>query len=120
MANILAVDDSRSLRRMLKLTLEQAGHSVTDAEDGEAGLAAARRAGFDLVLLDVNMPVMDGISLAAHLRQLPEHASTPILMLTTESSREKKQQGKEAGANGWIVKPFSPEKLLNVVNLFID
>lgn len=119
MASILAVDDSRSLRRMLKMTLEEAGHTVTEAEDGASGVAKARQQAFDLVLLDVNMPVMDGITVASRLRKLPEYASTPILMLTTESSAEKKKLGKEAGATGWIVKPFSPDKLVNVVNMLM-
>ncbi len=115
MANILAVDDSASLRQMVAFTLKSAGHNVTEAADGQQGLNAARTTQFDLVITDVNMPVMDGISLIRELRGLPNYKGTPLLMLTTESAADKKQLGKNAGATGWIVKPFNPDKLLSVI-----
>lgn len=116
MANILAVDDSASLRQMVAFTLKSAGHNVTEAADGQQGLNSAQSQNFDLVITDVNMPVMDGITLIRELRQLPAYKGTPLLMLTTESAADKKQQGKEAGATGWIVKPFNPDKLLSVIS----
>ena len=115
MATILAVDDSASLRQMVSFTLKSKGHEVVEAVDGEDGLNAARKQDFDLVITDVNMPKMDGISLIRQLRSLPAYRTTPLLMLTTESGDDKKQQGKSAGATGWLVKPFNPEKLLSVV-----
>jgi two-component system chemotaxis response regulator CheY len=114
-AKILAVDDSTSLRQMVAFTLKQAGHEVLEASDGRDALQKARGGRVDLVLSDVNMPGMDGISLVKELRMLPSYKFTPILMLTTESSPEKKQEGKSAGATGWIVKPFSPDQLLATV-----
>jgi len=115
MANILAVDDSASLRQMVAFTLKSAGYNVTEAADGQQGLNSARTTQFDLVITDVNMPVMDGITLIRELRRLPNYKGTPLLMLTTESAADKKQQGKDAGATGWIVKPFNPDKLLSVI-----
>ncbi|OOG24245.1 response regulator [Thioalkalivibrio denitrificans] len=115
MAKILAVDDSTSLRQMVVFTLKEAGHDVLEATDGRDALTKAKGGGVDLVLSDVNMPGMDGISLVRELRSLPSYKFTPILMLTTESSPEKKQEGKAAGATGWIVKPFSPDQLLSTV-----
>jgi two-component system, chemotaxis family, chemotaxis protein CheY len=112
MAKVLAVDDSASMRQMVNLTLTGAGHEVVHASDGIEALEYARANGVDLVLTDVNMPRMDGITLVRELRQLPDYRHTPMLMLTTESSTEKKMQGKAAGATGWIVKPFNPEQLL--------
>ncbi|MCG8380744.1 MAG: response regulator [Gammaproteobacteria bacterium] len=115
MANILAVDDSASLRQMVAFTLKSQGHNVTEAADGQQGLNAAKSTKFDLVVTDVNMPIMDGISMIRELRKLPNYRGTPLLMLTTESGVDKKQEGKAAGATGWIVKPFNPDKLLGVV-----
>ncbi|WP_438971106.1 response regulator [Methylophaga sp.] len=115
MANILAVDDSASMRQMVAFTLKGAGHDVTDAEDGKQALDIARKQSFDLVLTDVNMPVMDGLSLTRELRQLQPYRFTPILVLTTEAGPEKKQEGRAAGATGWLVKPFNPEQLLATV-----
>lgn len=116
MAKILAVDDSASMRQMVAFTLKGAGHDVVDAVDGVDALSKAKGATFDLVISDVNMPNMDGISLIKELRGLPEFKFTPMLMLTTESAGDKKQQGKAAGATGWIVKPFNPDQLLATVN----
>jgi two-component system chemotaxis response regulator CheY len=115
MANILAVDDSASMRQMVAFTLKGAGHQVTEAADGQQALNLAKAGKFDLVLSDVNMPNMDGITLARELRALPNFKFTPILMLTTESGLNKKQEGKAAGATGWIVKPFNPEQLLATI-----
>lgn len=116
MATILAVDDSASMRQMVAHTLKQAGHDVQEAADGQKALTAARSKAFNLVISDVNMPVMDGIALIKELRTLPSYKFTPILMLTTEAGADKKQEGKAAGATGWIVKPFNPDQLLSVVN----
>lgn len=112
---ILAVDDSGSLRQMLGFTLRSGGYQVTDAVDGVDGLQKAQASPFDLVLTDQNMPNMDGLTLIRRLRAEPAYRSVPILMLTTESSAEMKAKGREAGANGWMVKPFDPNKLLEVV-----
>lgn len=113
--SILAVDDSASMRQMVSFTLKGAGYDVVEAGDGVEALTIAKGKSVNLVITDVNMPNMDGISLIKELRALPSYKFTPLLMLTTESSTEKKQQGKAAGATGWIVKPFNPEQLLNTV-----
>ena len=115
MANILAVDDSASIRQMVAFTLKGAGHTVLDAGDGQRALDLVRKQSFDLVLTDVNMPKMDGLAFVRELRQLPAHRFTPVLILTTESSQEKKHQGRKAGATGWLVKPFNPDQLLSTV-----
>lgn len=115
MAHILAVDDSASMRQMVVFTLRGAGFEVTEAADGEQALNLAKTKQFNLVLTDVNMPKMDGITLTRNLRGLPNYKFTPILTLTTESSTEKKMEGKAAGATGWIVKPFNPDQLLATV-----
>ena len=100
---------------MVSYTLQGEGHTVVQAQDGVDGLQAAKSQTFDLVITDVNMPNMDGISLIKELRSLPAYRNTPMLMLTTESGDEKKQEGKAAGATGWIVKPFNPDKLTSVI-----
>ncbi|RYE97966.1 MAG: response regulator [Oxalobacteraceae bacterium] len=112
---ILAVDDSGSLRQMLVFTLKAAGYQVVEAVDGRDGLDKAKQKQFDLVLTDQNMPNMDGLTLIRSLRALPAYARTPILMLTTESSDEMKSKGRTAGATGWLVKPFDPNRLTEVV-----
>jgi two-component system chemotaxis response regulator CheY len=109
---ILAVDDSASMRQLIAVTLREAGYDVVEAADGAEALEYARKHRVDLVLADVNMPNMDGIMLIAHLRTLPAYRLTPLLLLTTESSQERKQQGKQAGATGWMLKPFKPTQLL--------
>ncbi len=116
---ILAVDDSGSLRQMLAFSLRSGGYQVIDAVDGVDGLAKAKANRIDLVLTDQNMPNMDGLTLIKSLRALPEFRAVPILMLTTESSAEMKSLGREAGANGWLVKPFDPNRLLEVVGKLI-
>ena len=115
MANILAVDDSASMRQMVAFTLKGAGYNVVEAVDGLDALNKAKAQTFDCVVTDVNMPNKDGISLIKDLRALPNYKYTPLLMLTTESGMDKKQQGKEAGATGWIVKPFNPDQLLKTI-----
>jgi two-component system chemotaxis response regulator CheY len=112
---ILAVDDSATMRQLLKMTLSRSGYEVVEAEDGAKALQKASAAIFDLVLSDINMPVMTGIELLRSLRKLAQYKFTPIVLVTTESQPEKKQEGKAAGATGWIVKPFEPEQLLAVV-----
>ena len=112
MARILVVDDSASMRQMVAFTLKGAGNEVVEKSDGVEALACAKSASFDLVITDVNMPNMDGITLTKELRALPNYRFTPILTLTTESSAEKKMAGKQAGATGWLVKPFNPDQLL--------
>ena len=115
MANILAADDSASMRQMVSYTLTNAGHTVVSAIDGQDALDRAKEQKFDLVLTDVNMPLMDGITLTRELRALPAYRFVPILMLTTEAGQDRKLEGKAAGATGWIVKPFNPDQLIAVV-----
>lgn len=112
---ILAVDDSTSIRQMVAFTLKGAGYEVIEAADGQEGLEKAKSKTVNLVLTDQNMPKMDGLTLIKTLRGLLQYKTVPILMLTTESSDAMKAQGKAAGATGWLVKPFDPNKLLEVV-----
>jgi len=119
MASILVVDDSASLRNMVTFTLKQAGFDIVEAGNGQEALTKARGGKFDLILSDVNMPVMDGITFCTEVRKLPAFKFTPVLMLTTESSDEMKQKGKTAGATGWLVKPFNPDKLLSTIKRVI-
>ena len=120
MATILAVDDSASMRQMVSFTLKGAGYDVVEAVDGVDALNKAKSRKFDCVVTDVNMPNKDGIMLIKDLRALPDYKFIPMLMLTTESGIDKKQQGKEAGATGWIVKPFNPEQLLKTIKKVIS
>ncbi len=115
MASVLAVDDSASMRQMVAFTLKGAGYTVVEAVDGVDALNKAKMQKFDCVVTDVNMPNMDGITLIKELRALPNYKFVPMLMLTTESGMDKKQQGKAAGATGWIVKPFNPDQLLKTI-----
>lgn len=115
MTKILAVDDSASMRQMVSFTLKGAGYDVVEAADGKLALDQAQKQQFDLVLSDVNMPVMDGIALVKELRALSHYKFVPILMLTTESAGDKKMEGKQAGATGWLVKPFNPDQLLATI-----
>ncbi len=117
--HVLAVDDSASIRQMLTSTLKSAGYDVVEAVDGLDGLEKAKAYDVHLVLTDQNMPRMDGLTLIRSLREMPQYASTPILMLTTESSDAMKSQGRAAGATGWLVKPFDPQKLIEVVRKVI-
>ncbi len=112
---ILAVDDSASIRQMVSFTLKGAGYTVVEAVDGQDGLTKAKATPCNLILTDQNMPKMDGITLIKTLRGLPQYKTTPILVLTTETSDAMKTAGRAAGATGWLVKPFDPQKLLEVV-----
>ncbi len=112
---IMTVDDSASVRQMVGFTLRGAGYQVLEAVDGKDALAKLNGAAAHMVVTDLNMPNMDGISLIRALRANPTYRFIPIIMLTTESQAQKKQEGKAAGATGWIVKPFNPEQLLAVV-----
>jgi two-component system, chemotaxis family, chemotaxis protein CheY len=116
---ILAVDDSSSIRQMVSFVLSTAGYSVIEAEDGEDALTKAGGAEINMVITDLHMPRLDGIGLIHRLRAMASFKFTPIIMLTTESQEGKKLQGREAGATGWIVKPFKPEQLLAVVKKVI-
>ena len=115
MHSILAVDDSASMRQMVSFTLKNAGYNVVEAVDGQDALEKAGTRDFDLVLTDQNMPRLDGIGLTKKLRDNPQFKTTPILILTTESSDQMKQAGRSAGATGWLVKPFDPTKLIEVI-----
>ena len=116
MAKILAVDDMRSMRELVKSVLEKRGHEVHICEDGDAALRYARNQVVDLVISDINMPNRNGIELAGALRQLPDYARVPILMLTTEDAQDVKNRARAAGANGWIQKPFNPDRLIHAVD----
>lgn len=111
----LVVDDSTSMRQMVAFTLQQAGFQVIEGSDGQDALGKVSGKSVNLVVTDLNMPVMDGITLIKELRKIANFKFTPILMLTTESQDSKKQEGKSAGATGWLVKPFNPDQLLQVV-----
>ena len=112
---VLNVDDSSMVRKMVSMTLTGAGYDVTEAVDGQDGLTKAKSKQFDIVLTDQNMPNMDGLTLVKTLRGMPQYKSTPILMLTTESDDAKKAEGRAAGVNAWLVKPFDPQVLIGAV-----
>ena len=112
---VLIVDDSTSMRQMLSFTLKQAGFEVVEGSNGQEALGKLDAHKVDLIVTDLNMPVMDGITFIRNVRGKPAMKGTPVLMLTTESHDTMKQQGKAAGATGWIVKPFQPDKLLAVI-----
>lgn len=116
---ILAVDDSASIRQMVSFTLKGAGYEVIEAVDGQDALEKANTHEINLILTDINMPRMDGLKLLELLRALANYKTTPILMLTTESGDAIKQKGREAGATGWLVKPFDPNRLLEVIGKVI-
>ncbi len=116
---ILAVDDSVSIRQMVSHTLKDAGYDVETANDGRDALLKVNTTKFDVVISDVNMPNMGGFELVKALREKPQYKFIPILMLTTETSEDKKQQGKSVGATGWLVKPFNPETLLKTLKRVI-
>jgi two-component system chemotaxis response regulator CheY len=119
MKQILTVDDSASIRQMVSFTLTKAGFEVTEAVDGKDGLTKADQRKADLIITDLNMPNMDGIQMIAAIRKLPGYGFTPILMLTTESQAGKKDEGRKAGATGWIVKPFNADQLIAVVQKLV-
>ena len=115
MQSILAVDDSPSMRKMVAFTLTGAGYHVAEAVDGQDAYEKAQTHDIDLVLADQNMPRLDGIGLTRKLREHPKFKTVPILILTTESSDQMKQAGRAAGATGWLVKPFDPNRLIEVI-----
>jgi two-component system chemotaxis response regulator CheY len=112
---VLTIDDSRTMREMLNLALAQAGYRVIQAVDGVEGLEVLEAEGADVVITDINMPRMDGFGVIEGVRANPSHRATPILVLTTESDATKKERARKAGATGWIVKPFNPDKLIDAV-----
>lgn len=112
---IMTVDDSASVRQMVSFTLKNEGYDVSEAVDGLDAITKLENEPVDMVLTDLNMPNMDGIELIKKLRANPKFKFVPIIFLTTESQDEKKQEGKQAGATGWIVKPFKPEQLVGVI-----
>jgi two-component system, chemotaxis family, chemotaxis protein CheY len=114
-ANILTVDDSASIRLTTRIALTGAGYTVTEAIDGADGLDKMKAGSFDLIVTDLNMPNMDGLTMIRSLRQLPAYMGTPVVFLTTESDGELKQQAKSAGATGWLTKPFEPDTLVKIV-----
>jgi two-component system, chemotaxis family, chemotaxis protein CheY len=113
---ILTIDDSKTIRDMLMLTLAEAGFEVLQAVDGQDGLDVLDKEQVDVVITDINMPRMDGYEVIRHLRNNSAHKSTPILVLTTESETDKKNLARVAGATGWMVKPFDPERLIATIN----
>jgi two-component system chemotaxis response regulator CheY len=112
---ILTVDDSRTMRDMLRMALVDAGFTVIQAVDGLDGLAVLERERPDVIITDINMPNLDGFGFIERVRDGSAHRATPILVLTTENDVEKKTRAREAGATGWIVKPFNPEKLIAAI-----
>ena len=116
MIKVLTAEDSNLVRKLLLYSLEAAGFEVVAAEDGLDALKKAQLESFDLVITDINMPLMDGIELVSKLRSLPEYQSIPIVALTTDAGDEMKKVGRESGFTGWIVKPFTPEQLVSAIN----
>lgn len=116
MASVLTVDDSPSIRQAIKIALGAEGHEVDEAGDGAEGVAKASAKSFSLIITDLNMPVMDGLTMIRQLRAQPAYAGVPILFLTTESDDGIKGQAKAAGATGWITKPFAPDQLVRIVS----
>ncbi len=112
---IMTADDSASIRQMVSFTLKDAGYEVVEAVDGKDALNKLDDVKINMLITDLNMPNMDGIELIKQVRAIPEFKFIPIIMLTTESQAGKKQEGKSAGATGWIVKPFKPEQLIAVI-----
>lgn len=113
-AHILTVDDSASIRMTTKIALANAGYTVTEAVDGVDGIAKLKGGQFDLIITDLNMPNMDGLTMIRELRTMPAHTGVPVIFLTTESDGEIKAQAKAAGATGWLTKPFDPENLVKI------
>lgn len=114
---VMVVDDSSTVRQVLQMTLKKAGYDVTEAADGNAALNLLENDRVDMLVTDLNVPNMDGINLIKRVRRNPGNRFLPIIMLTTGAQPEKKRQGKEAGASGWVTKPFKPEHLLSVVKM---
>ncbi|WP_165216323.1 response regulator [Affinirhizobium pseudoryzae] len=114
-ARILTVDDSASIRLTTRVALSNAGYAITEAVDGLDGLSKLKGGQYDLVVTDLNMPNMDGLTMIRELRKIPSCMGVPVIFLTTESDNELKQQAKSAGATGWLTKPFDPESLVKIV-----
>ena len=112
MKQIMVVDDSATVRQQLRVFLEGRGFSVIEAHDGIGGVTMAQHNSVDLIIVDMNMPMMDGLEMIRQVRRLPAHAGTPIFVLTTDAAVESAQKGKAAGATAWIVKPYKPDALL--------
>jgi two-component system chemotaxis response regulator CheY len=113
-ASILTVDDSPSIRVALKIALTNAGYSVAEAANGAEGIEKARASAFDLIITDLNMPVMDGLTMIEEMRRMPDQTGVPIVFLTTESDAAMKERAKAAGATGWLTKPFDPDQLVRI------
>src|SRR5262245_44260578 len=118
--SILVVDDTRSMRKMVVAVLQGAGYAVEEAGDGAEALEKAKVKVFDLVVTDHNMPRMDGVTLVRSLRGLAEYDNVAIIVLSTETGAELKAKGREAGATGWMAKPFDPDKMVAIVKQFVD
>jgi len=116
---IMIVDDSASLRQVVAIALKSGGYDVLEACDGKDALAKMTGQKINLIISDVNMPNMDGITFVKQVKLLPNYKFTPIIMLTTESQEGKKQEGQAAGAKAWVVKPFKPEQMLNAVSKLV-
>ena len=112
---ILIVDDSATVRQVLKMTLENCGYEVLEAVDGHEALDNLAKRQIDMVMTDLHMPKLDGLALIREIRKGENNRSVPIVVLTTDSSTDKKAEGKAAGISGWVVKPFLPEQIVNVV-----
>jgi two-component system, chemotaxis family, chemotaxis protein CheY len=119
MKTIIIIDDSTTTRELVKTSLEEIGFSVDTAVDGVEGLNLIRNNHYDLIITDINMPVMDGFELTQEVRKLTDYQFTPLLILTTESDLDKKMTGKEVGATGWLVKPIIPEQLVRTIKRFL-
>ena len=115
MKTIMTVDDSASVRMMVNFTLSELGFEIVEAINGKDALSKLERKPVHMLITDVNMPELDGISLVRKIREIPSYRFIPIIVLTTESQEEKRKEGKHAGATGWIVKPFKPDQLIEVV-----
>lgn len=113
-ASILVVDDSASVKAAIRIALTGAGYQLAEAADGAEGIARANAGNFDLIITDLNMPVMDGLTMIETMRAMPAHAGVPIVFLTTESDEAMKQRARAAGATGWLTKPFDPDQLVKV------
>lgn len=116
---ILIVDDSESVRQLVRMVLTGAGYDVIDGRDGKDALSKLTGQKVHLIISDVNMPVMDGISFVKAVKQMPQYKFTPIVMLTTESQEEKRKEGQAAGAKAWVVKPFNPPQMLGAVEKLV-
>lgn len=120
MKKILIADDSKTTRQVLNFSLSDAGFAVTEAVDGMDALRCLDDESFDLLITDLKMPRLDGLELTRKVRTMESYRHLPIIILTTESSEEKKLEGKAAGASCWVVKPFQPDQLLQVVGMSLD